>query len=115
VGSSRVVLRLLLRIELRASRGLHAEDGLWASALLAFYDFNLYLIIKYVRFPSSTTFFRPICPPTKIHNTHNATGKKKKSVKPKRLGTQTRTRPGLHVWVPSLNVYDVIQRLLYVI
>jgi hypothetical protein len=31
----------------------------------------LYLIIKDVRFPSSTTFFRPICPFTKSHNTHN--------------------------------------------
>jgi hypothetical protein len=51
-----------------------------------------------LRFPSSTTFFRPICPPTKIHNTHNATGKQKKnSVKRKCLGTQTRTRPGLNV------------------
>jgi hypothetical protein len=41
--------------------------------------------------------------------------KKFLSVKPKRLATQTRTRPGLNVWVSTLNVYDVIQRLLYVI
>jgi hypothetical protein len=38
------------------------------------YLINLYLIIKYVRFPLSTTFFRPFCPPTKIHITCIATG-----------------------------------------
>jgi hypothetical protein len=27
----------------------------------------LYLIIKAVRFPSSTNFLRPFCPPTKLH------------------------------------------------
>jgi hypothetical protein len=36
----------------------------------------LYLIIKYVRFPWSTTFSRLICPPTKIHITHLVTAKK---------------------------------------
>jgi hypothetical protein len=37
----------------------------------------LYLIIKYVRFPSSTNFFGPFCPPTKPHITTHATDKLK--------------------------------------
>jgi hypothetical protein len=32
---------------------------------------NLYIIIKYVRFPSSTFFFGPVYPPSKSHITHS--------------------------------------------
>jgi hypothetical protein len=38
----------------------------------------LYLIIKYVRFLSSTIFFRPFCPPTKSYIISSVTGKLKK-------------------------------------
>jgi hypothetical protein len=34
---------------------------------------HLYIIIKYVRIPLSTTFSGPFCPSTKIHNTATAT------------------------------------------
>jgi hypothetical protein len=48
-----------------------------ASASIIYYFTYLYLIIKYVRFPSSTNFFGPFCPPTKPHITTQATGKLK--------------------------------------